>query len=70
MLMQLSITFPVNRRKITVVEIDERISGRSPLGRPGFFMILLRLVALLSSSGSQLVTGHNFHASGGAHMAS
>lgn len=55
--------------KMTVEEIDERISQWSALGRPGFPDDIAGVVALLASSDSQWITGQTLHAGGGTYMA-
>lgn len=45
--------------KMTIEEIDERISGWSPLGRPIFLDDVAGVVALLSNPESQWLTGQN-----------
>lgn len=54
---------------MTAEEIDEKVSGMSPMGRPGFPDDIAGVVALLASPESQWMTGQTFHVNGGAHMA-
>ncbi|KAH6704035.1 hypothetical protein DL95DRAFT_345903 [Leptodontidium sp. 2 PMI_412] len=54
--------------KMTVEEIDAKISQWSPMGRPGFPEDIAGVVALLASPEAQWITGQTVHASGGAHM--
>lgn len=54
---------------LTAEEIDEKVSGMSPMGRPGFPDDIAGVVALLASPESQWMTGQTFHVNGGAHMA-
>ncbi|KAL6904276.1 hypothetical protein GGI43DRAFT_400028 [Trichoderma evansii] len=54
--------------KMTIEEIDDKISVWSPLGRPGFPADIAGVVALLASPEAQWITGQTIHASGGAHM--
>lgn len=54
---------------MTEEEIDEKVSGLSPMGRPGFPEDIAGVVALVASPESQWMTGQTFHVNGGAHMA-
>lgn len=54
--------------KMTIEEIDERVSQWSPMGRPGFPADIAGVVALLANPESQWITGQTVHANGGAYM--
>lgn len=54
--------------RMTLDEIDARISQWSPLGRPGFPDDVAGIVALLASPEAQWITGQTIHVNGGAHM--
>lgn len=54
---------------MTAEEVDEKVSGMSPMGRPGLPEDIAGVVALLASPESQWMTGQTFHVNGGAHMA-
>jgi len=54
--------------KLTIEELDARVSTMSPLGRPGVPEDAAGLVSLVASPEAQWMTGQTFHCSGGAHM--
>ncbi|RKK75172.1 hypothetical protein BFJ69_g7921 [Fusarium oxysporum] len=54
--------------KMSIEEVDGKISEMSPLGRPGFPNDIAGVIAMLASPGAQWITGQTIHASGGAHM--
>ncbi|KAJ8100181.1 hypothetical protein POJ06DRAFT_255644 [Lipomyces tetrasporus] len=54
--------------RMTLEEIDAKISQWSPMGRPGFPDDIAGIVALLSSPEARWITGQTVHASCGAYM--
>jgi tetrahydroxynaphthalene reductase len=54
--------------RLTMEELDARVSTMSPLGRPGVPDDVAGLVSLIASPEAQWMTGQTFHCSGGAHM--
>ncbi|EXA32158.1 hypothetical protein FOVG_16629 [Fusarium oxysporum f. sp. pisi HDV247] len=54
--------------KMSIEEVDGKISEMSPLGRPGFPNDIAGVIAMLASPEAQWITGQTIHASGGAHM--
>lgn len=54
--------------KMSIEEVDGKISEMSRLGRPGFPNDVAGVIAMLASPEAQWITGQMIHASGGAHM--
>lgn len=54
--------------KLSIEEIDAKVSQWSPLGRPGFPDDIAGVVALLASEEAQWITGQTMHVNGGTYM--
>lgn len=54
---------------LTLVEIDEKVRGMSPMKKLGYPDDVANVVAFLASPDAQWLTGQTIHVSGGAHMA-
>ncbi|KAG9678937.1 hypothetical protein KCU99_g1902, partial [Aureobasidium melanogenum] len=54
--------------KMSIEEIDAKVSQWSPLGRPGFPDDIAGVVALLASEEAQWITGQTMHVNGGTYM--
>ncbi|KAH0370214.1 hypothetical protein KCU65_g2630, partial [Aureobasidium melanogenum] len=54
--------------KMTIEEIDDKVSMWSPLGRPGFPDDIVGIVALVAIEEAQWITGQTLHVNGGTYM--
>ncbi|KAH0279731.1 ESC reductase, partial [Aureobasidium melanogenum] len=54
--------------KMSIEDIDAKVSQWSPLGRPGFPNDIAGVVALLASEEAQWITGQTMHVNGGTYM--
>ncbi|KAG9663102.1 hypothetical protein KCU64_g1538, partial [Aureobasidium melanogenum] len=54
--------------KMSIEDIDAKVSQWSPLGRPGFPDDIAGVVALLASEEAQWITGQTMHVNGGTYM--